>query len=196
MNSDGKTRRAILLFGGAAVVSSSIAGCLDEGAPDTTEGTNEPNGHEEDADERDPELEINGRFLSSAFPIEFVEPDFEGTTGFAGDARLAYVHWHDDGYSHWHQSPVEIDAGETRSGRTRFLEEGAEEIPLGPEETFTQDVYPAEETAEGLLATEIDGGIVDLSAEGESGNEGELVFELLADGERRWRSPPLPVEIR
>lgn len=196
MHSDNRTRRAVLRLGGTVAASVAVAGCLGGEDPDSTQEADEPNGHEGDADESDPELEINGRFLSSAFPIEFVDPDFEEPTGFARDARIAYVHWHEDGHSHWHQAPLEIDAGETQSGRTRFLEEGAEEIPLGPDETFTQDVYPAEGTPEDLLTTEIDGGIVGITAEGESGDEGELVFELLANGETRWRSPSLPVEIR
>lgn len=193
MNPNTGTRREALLLGSTVAASVAIGGCLGGGDPDGTEGTD---GHDEQPAESDPELEINGGFLSSAFPIEFVEPDFEAVTGFAGDARIAYVHWHGDGHSHWHQAPLEIDAGETRSGRTRFLEESAEEIPLGPDETFTQSVSPGEKTPDDLLTTAVDGGIVEIAAEGESGSEGELVFELLADEGTRWRSPPLPVEIR
>lgn len=189
MSPNTKTRRETLRLGTAVAAVVAVAGCLDSEAEGPDDG-------EAAADEGDPALEINGRFLSSAFPIEFVETDFEAMTGFAGDARLAYVHWHGEDDSHWHQAPLEIAAGGTRSGRTRFLEEGAEEIPIGPGETFTQDVYPTEETAEGVLATEVDGGTVEITAEGESASEGELVFELLADGEIRWRSPPIPVEIR
>jgi len=193
VNSNTETRREALLLGSTVAASVAIGGCLGGGDPNGTEGTD---GREEEPAESDPALEINGRFLSSAFPIEFVDPDFEAVTGFAGDARIAYVHWHGDGHSHWHQAPLEIDVGGTRSGRTRFLEEGAEEIPLDPDGTFTQDVSPGEGTPEDLLTTTIDGGIVEITAEGESGSEGELVFELLADGETRWRSPPLPIEIR
>lgn len=189
MGPNTKTRRETLHLGATVVTVVALAGCLDGGA-------GSPDGEETTAEEGDPALAINGRFLSSAFPIEFVEADFEATSGFAGDSRLAYVHWHDEGDSHWHQAPLEFDTGRTRSGRTRFLEKGAEEIPIGPGETFTQDVYPTEETPEGVLTTEVDGGIVGITAEGESGAEGGLVFELLADGEIRWRSPPLPVEIR
>ncbi len=189
MSPNTKTRRETLRLGATVATAVAVAGCLGSEAES-------PDDEEETTDEGDPALEINGRFLSSAFPIEFVETDFEATTGFAGDARIAYVHWHDEDDSHWHQAPLEIDAGGSRAGRTRFLEEGAEEIPIGPGETFTQDVYPTEGTAEGVLAAAVDGGIVEITAEGESGTEGELVFELLADDETRWRSPLLPVEIR
>jgi len=176
------TRRTLL---SAAVTGTTgvVAGCL--GFDD--EPTEEP------PDDPDPGLRINGRFLSSAFPIEFVEPDFEESTGFAGDARIAYVHWHGEDLSHWHQSPLELAAGGTRTGRTRFLIDGADAIPLGSEETFSQSVSPADEASEELLTVAVEDDRVEISA-ADSG-EAALSFELWAGGERRWVAPPLPVEI-
>ena len=178
------TRRALLGTGGVSVATLA-AGCLGVGSDD------EPP-EDDPEDEPDPALRINGRFLSSAFPIELVETDFEERTGFAGDARVAYVHWHGADNSHWHQSPLELTPGETRSGRTRFLLEGADALALGPGEEFSQSV---EQTAssEVSLETAVDGDRVEITAD--TAGEAELRFELLADGETRWVAPPLPVEI-
>ena len=178
------TRRSLLAAGAAGLVGAT-AGCSDSG--------DEPDDPPDDGDEPDPDLRVNGRFLSSAFPIEFVEPDFEETTGFAGDARIAYVHWHGADSSHWHQSPLELVAGEPRAGRTRFLIEGADAVSLGPDEPFSQSVGSTGDTPPGLLTTTADGDRVEVVAS-EPG-EGALSFELRAGGERRWRSPPLPVEV-
>ena len=178
------SRRTLFGTGGAAVAALA-AGCLGSGFG------GEPTDDDPD-DESDPDLRINGRFLSSAFPIEFVDPDFEGGTGFAGDARIAYVHWHGAEISHWHQSPLELTPDETRTGRTRFLLEGADAIPLGPDEEFSQSVEPVR-ASEALLETAVDGGRVQITAV--AAGEAELEFELRSDGERRWTAPPLPVEI-
>lgn len=87
------TRRRLLKTGVAIPTVLSIAGCSGDDEPDSPDA-------DETADDPDPELRINGRFLSSAFPIEFVEPDFEETTGFGGDARIVYIHWHGRELSH------------------------------------------------------------------------------------------------
>lgn len=176
------TRRT-LLSAAVAGTTGVVAGCL--GADD------EP--AEEPPDDPDPGLRINGRFLSSAFPIEFVDPAFEASTGFAGDARIAYVHWHGEDSSHWHQSPLELAAGGTRTGRTRFLLDGADAISLGPGETFSQSVAPADGASEELLTVTVEGDRVEITAV--DTGEAALSFELWADGERRWIAPPLPVEI-
>lgn len=205
------TRRKLFATGGAAATALA-AGCLglgDDPAANDHDHTHEDDhaheddhthddGHthdDEDAndDDRDPDLRIDDRYLSSAFPIEFVEPDFEDSTGFASDARLVYIHWHGRDNSHWHQSPLELAVGETRAGRTRFLLEGAEELPLGPAETFTQAMQSAEGTPDDFVSTEISADRVEIT--GADAGEGELVFEVWAGEERRWVSPPLPVEI-
>ena len=184
---DRSTRRRLLKTGGGVAVAAAVAGCFGSGQVDTPE--------EGEEDEPDPALRIDDdAFLSSAFPIELVDPSFEEATGFAGDARIAYVHWHGVDSSHWHQSPLEMDADGTRSGRTRFLLEGADAVALGPDETFTQRVSPTEATPAELLETAVDGDRVDIEA-GAAG-DGGLVFELWAGSERRWQSPPLPVEVR
>ena len=178
------TRRALLGTGGTAV-AAFVAGCLGVGSGDEPADEAEP-------DDPDPDLRINGRFLSSAFPLEFVEPGFEPRTGFAGDVRIAYIHWHGADISHWHQSPLELTPGETRTGLTRFLLEGAEAIPLGADGEFSQSVEPTAES-EPSLETAVDGDRVEITAA--DAGEAELRFELLVDGERRWVAPPLPVEI-
>lgn len=191
MDIDRTTRRRLLRAGSALAGVGSIAGCLE--APGTGHSRDDQ-ADETESDAHDPELEINGRVLSSAFPIELVEPKFEATSGFGGDARIAYVHWHGREHSHWHRSPLEIAVGETRSGRTRFLEDGAEEISIDADATFSQDVYPTEAESDGRVTTTVDGAFVDIEAD--SSGDCELVFELLVEGESRWRSPPLTVEVR
>jgi hypothetical protein len=182
------TRRHLLGVGGTAAAALA-AGCsgLGGGSADagTGEGTDEP--------DPDPNLRVGDRYLSSAFPIEFVEPDFETRTGVARGARLTYIHWHGPEDSHWHQSPLEIATGETRAGRTRFLLDGAEEIPLGPDSEFSQRVEPTDGTPDGLLTVAVDGGRVEIA--GNETGTGELRFELLSGGDSLWGSPPLPVEI-
>lgn len=190
------TRRGLLRTGGAIAVPL-VAGCSqNNGSPS---GEDDPEADDSEADNFDPALRINDQYLSPAFPIEFVEPEFEPQTGFGGDARIVYVHWHGFEDSHWHQAPLELTAGETLVGRTRFLLENNEELPLGDGETFSQVVEATPDTPEGLLTIEIDGDRLELtgerSNEGGTSNEGELEFQLWADEDLRWRSPLLPVEI-
>lgn len=173
------------------------AGCsaFDDGSADETRD----DGHVRDAEHsdnegnRDPDLRIGDRYLSSAFPLELVEPEFDETAEFGGDSRIVYVHWHGTDISHWHQSPLELTAGETRVGRTRFLLEGPTELSIGPNESFSQTVRAVDGTADGLVTIETDADHVDLTAT--DTGEVELVFELWAGDDRRWVSPPLPVEI-
>jgi hypothetical protein len=179
------TRRGLLDTAGIAL----LAGCSGSGTDPT--GADGGNGGD-DTETPDPDLRVGERYLSSAFPIEFVEPDFEASSGFADDARLAYIHWHGADVSHWHQSPVSIAVGGRRAGRTRFLLEGAEVIPLGPETEFSQAVLPVTGD-DAPLRTAVDGAHVEIF--GEEAGDAELCFELRADGGTRWRSPPLPVEI-
>jgi hypothetical protein len=181
-----RTRRELLGTAGVAD-ASLVAGC--SGARDAPTGT----GSDDTAtDTPDADLRIDERYLSSAFPIEFVDLGFDDRTGFAGDARIAYVHWHGADVSHWHQSPLELAAGEQRAGRTRFLFEGADAVPLGPDGRFSQAVRPA--AGEGApVRTAVDGARVDVFAQ--AAGQAELLFELRIDGESGWVSPPLPVEI-
>ena len=180
------TRRELLGTAGVAAVSF-VAGCSGTG-----DAGAETDGDDTGTDTPDPDLRIGDRYLSSACPIEFVDPSFEERTGFADDARIAYVHWHGVDVSHWHQSPLELAVGERQAGRTRFLLEGANAIPLGSDERFSQAVRPVggEDT---LVRTTVDGARVDILAE--AAGDVELLFELRADSELRWESPPLPVEI-
>ena len=186
------TRRTLLEIGGTSAIALA-AGCFALDGESADDHGNDDHAHDED-DDRDPHLRIDDRYLSSAFPIELVDPEFEEPSEFGGDARIVYVHWHGDDHSHWHQSPLELTAGETRVGRTRFLLEGPEELSIGPNETFRQEVRPADGTPDELVAIAIDADNVEFTAT--DAGEGELLFELWADDERRWRSPPLPVEIR
>lgn len=106
------TRRELL--GGAGVAAAPfVAGRSDAGDAPTGTG-----GDDTATATPDPDLRIDERYLSSAFPIEFVAPGFEERTGVAGDARIAYVHWHGADVSHWQQSPLELAAGEAAPVRT------------------------------------------------------------------------------
>lgn len=187
MKGDRTTRRQLLRTAGIVSAAVSTSGCLQVRETDASEPESET------TDERDPDLRINGRYLSSAFPIELVDPDFEVSSGFGGDARLTYVHWHGADISHWHQSPLEIAAGGTLSGRTRFLEEGATGVPLGGESAYFQKIKPTTETPDGLVSISVDGAFVDIEAT--DGGEGSVVFELWTDEGRQWRAPPLPIDI-
>jgi hypothetical protein len=204
------SRRTLLSLAGAGVAAA--AGCLGLGGSGDPGADGHDHDHEGEGDHThdhgtdeaeetpDPELRIaEGRYLSSAFPIEFVAPDFEATEGFAREteagreARITYVHWHGRDISHWHQGPLSIDAGGSRTGRTRFLAEGAAELPLGPDERFSQTVRAADGTPSEFVDATVEADIVELSAD--AAGEGEILFELWADDERRWISPPLPVEV-
>ena len=88
---------------------------------------------------------------------------------------------------------LRLAAGGTRTGRTRFLLDGADAISLGPGETFSQSVAPADGASEELLTVTVEGDRVEITAV--DTGEAALSFELWADGERRWIAPPLPVEI-
>ena len=181
------TRRRLVRTVGIVSAALSASGCLDVRETEPSESGSEA------TDERDPDLEIDGRYLSSAFPIELVEPDFEASSGFGGDARLTYVHWHGAEISHWHQSPLEMAAGEELSGRTRFLEEGATEVPLDDGSAYFQKVDQTAETPDGVVSVSVDGGNVDIEAAGDG--EAAIAFELWTDEGRQWRSPPLPIEV-
>ncbi|MFO7927422.1 MAG: hypothetical protein ACQET5_02705 [Halobacteriota archaeon] len=57
-------------------------------------GGNPTDDEDAESDEPDPDLRVGERYLSSAFPIEFVDPEFDARTRFADDTRITYVHWH------------------------------------------------------------------------------------------------------
>lgn len=180
--SGSPTRRQFahgLVAGGAVL----LAGCSDDEEPP------------EEAEELDPALDVNGRRLSSAFPIELVEPDTDEIDGHAsGDDRIASVHWHgDDGHSHWHFGPLEIPHEATREVRVRFPDDSSGEIRVGADEPYGMNVILADEPPEGFLDFEQDDALIDFY--GENLGEGGLVVELLREDEVVWESPRLPVEV-
>lgn len=177
------TRRRFggMLAAGAAVV----AGCLVDDGDGPAEAT----------ETVDPGLRIDGRALSDAHPIELVRPDVEIEGRQAtGDEFVVNVHWHGDRESsHWHRAPVEVRRGESRTLRVRFVDDDLEELPLGSDEEYQADLSLTEDSPDGFLGFDLDGDLV--TFHGESPDEGEVVFELLQDGEPRWEAPPLPVEV-
>ena len=182
---NGPDRRRFLggLFGlGAALV----AGCLGDNGDD----------HESEAEsEPDPELVVNGHVLSSAFPVELVEPD---ATDFDGQANLeevvAHLHWHgDEDLTHWHFTPLEVPEGERRTVRIRFVDENHETLPIGADEPFHAAVELVEESPEGFLEFDLDEEMLEL--EGNAVGSGQLQFELRHDDESVWEAPPVDTEV-
>ena len=181
---NGSDRRRFLggLFGLGATL---VAGCLeDDGADQESEADSEP----------DPDLVVNGRALSSAFPLELVEPD---ATDFDGQANLevvvAHVHWHgDDDLTHWHFTPLEVPEGERRAVRIRFVDENHETLPIGAGEPFHVEVELVEGPGE-FIGFDLDENVLEL--EGQAVGSGQLRFELWHDDEPVWEVPPLDTEV-
>ena len=191
------SRRRVL--GAATVVGAGLlAGCagyLDGAAGDDEAGPGEADA--EDGHDDHPEaLRLNGRALSTAFPVELVHPDARGIRGHASSGELvANVHWHEhDAHSHWHFQPLEVPAGGTRPVRIRFVDRDFEELSLGADEPYTVSIQLVEADPGGFLSWNVDGDVIEFT--GDSVGEGKLVFELLADdGEAVWSTPELEVEV-
>ena len=183
---DGSDRRRFLggLFGLGATL---VAGCLGNGGGD---GADQESEAESEAD-----LVVNGRALSSAFPLELVEPD---ATDFDGQANLevvvAHVHWHgDDDLTHWHFAPLEVPEGERRAVQIRFVDENHETLPIGAGEPFEAGVELVEGPPEGFLGFDLDENVLEL--EGQALGSGQLRFELCHDDEPVWEALPLDTEV-
>ena len=182
----GGPDRRRFLGGVLGLGATLVAGCLgDDGDDQDSEPDSEP----------DPDLVVNGRALSSAFPVELVEPD---ATDFDGQANLevvaAQLHWHGgDDLSHWHFSPLEVPESERRTVRIRFVDENYETLPIGAGEPFHATVELVEESPDGFIEFDLDEDMLEL--DGQAVGSGQLRFELWHDDEPVWEAPPLDTEV-
>lgn len=180
-----RASRRAFASGLATAVVALMAGCVGGGSEQTETAEGTPN----------PRLQVGDRALSSAFPIELVEPDAGEIEGHArGDARIGSVHWHEDErHTHWHFGPLEVPRSGEREVRVRFVDSDLEAVPLGDGEPFGADVFLAAADPEGFLSIEQDGGQITLV--GEAVGEGRLGFELRHDGDVAWEAPKLDVAV-
>lgn len=176
---EGSRSRRRVLRAAAGVGTLALAGCVGGDEP-PEEPTESP-----DAEDIDPDLRLNGRVLASSFPIRLRDPDEE--------AVVTEVHWHGEGWSHWHFQPLEISLNDTRTLQVVALDQDLEPIPLGEDDAYQVVVRRTEETAADLLEV----GVADdrIEFRGTTAGEGQLVFELRHDGERAWLSPPLETAV-
>lgn len=182
MNPRPITRRrfggGLLALGGAAV-----AGCLGDGG-DQGDGS---------TDTVDPALRLDGTVLSSAHPVELVEPGAEVENHATGDDMIANLHWHGDETTHWHRAPLEVPRGDARTVWVRFVDADYETVPVGAGEPYEIDTTLTDASPEGFLEFEQDGDLAEFS--GESTGRGELVFALVRDGEVAWEAPAIEVTV-
>lgn len=160
------------------------AGCLGSGTTDD----------EDDAEsEPDPDLVVGDQVLSSAFPVELVEPDATDLEKQANvEDVVAHLHWHGE-WSHWHFAPLEVTEGEQRTVRVRFVDENYETLPIGADERFQARVELVEESPEGFLEFDLDDVLLEL--EGRAVGTGQLGFQLWRNDEPVWEALPLDTEV-
>jgi len=174
------TRRAFLLTA-SALGAPSLAGCVGGDSSGNDEDENEENGEQE---EPHPDLRLDGKALSSTFPVELTDVE-------TGD-QVVVVHWHSDN-RHWHRQPIEIPLDGTRSVRVVAVDRERDPIPLGPEQEYQAAMRRGEDTPADLVEVEVVGDLYTIY--GNSGGAGLLFVQLERDGEQVWLSPPLQVEV-
>lgn len=172
-------RRVISGVGAAAIVG--LAGCLgtEDGGGDSDDET------EDETEEIDPQLQLDGTTLTDSFPIQL-----EDAT--SGDV-VGEVHWHGDEFSHWHFQPLAVPLEEWRNVRAKFLNRDLEPIPLGEDEQYRLEMTRTEDTPKELVDVDITGNLVNLF--GASAGTGQVLFHLVTDEERVLSSPLLEVEV-
>jgi hypothetical protein len=177
---DGDPTRRRVLRAVAGVGTLALAGCVG-GDGDTPEEPTEST----DADDVDPDLRLNGRVLTSSFPLRLRAPGEE--------TAVTEVHWHGEGWSHWHFQPLEIPLDGERALQAVALDQDLEPIPIGEDEAYQVAVRRTEDTPADLLEV----GVADdrIEFRGTTAGEGQLLFELRHDGERAWLSPPLETAV-
>lgn len=174
IDEDGIGRRAYI--GLVAGSTLAIAGCLETG--------DEPE-DDEQAEEIEEQLQLNGVVLRSSFPMQLFDVET--------DEHIAEVHYHAV-ESHWHYMPLEIPLDGWLTTRARVFDREDEPIPIGPDERFEITVGRTEDTPADLVEVEISSGDV-VNFHGVSTGEGGLVFALVEDDEIVWESPKLLVEV-
>lgn len=149
-------------------ILAAMAGCQgnDEPAPDDEAGRTGP--------------QVNGRELDSAFPL-VLEEDGE---------KIADVHYHPDGHSHWHQQPLELVVDRPREIVATVYDADVDPISLGEEYRLVFD--PPSDVVGERLEVEIDGRDVTVTAV-EAG-EARLRFALYGPEEDPWVTPDMRTE--
>lgn len=179
----GHLTRRRFVCGLAGVGTIPVAGCLGDDDDDTdTEhviGENEEEGFIHEG------LVIGDRELHPTFPMELVRPGTEDV--------IANVHWHGRGTGEWHRMPMDVPESGVRVAQANFVLRSGEFVSLGADEEYDVEVFRTEETPSDLLETHRTENIFEFR--GQSRGEGELVFELLREGERTWLTPPLRTEV-
>lgn len=183
-------RRSYLLLG-AAVVSSGLAGCLEDalGGGDDENGIESDSGRNDSSDGSDD----GDRTLNPVNPVELVVPTVEPRDGFVrSDELVANVHGH-NGDAHWHQAPLEVAPREERTVRVRFLDEERSEFPIADDDRYRLRASVSEATPDGLLDLEVDGDF--LTVRGRERGQGGITVALVEEGELLWESVPIEVVV-
>jgi hypothetical protein len=178
------TRRQFGLAGSS--VLAALAGCFEGADPETDDGTAE--------DEDDIWIELGDVPLSSAFPIEFVEPDATDLEAHAtGDELVVQLHGHVDS-SHWHKAPLAVPLGEDRTIRTRVLRNAdLSELQFGPDERFQFGAEPATGAAASVFEVAVDGNLVTFT--GLEAGSGHVQFRISEGETVLWEPPQLEVVV-
>lgn len=167
------TRRQIITAGGVAI-AAGLAGCLGS-------DSNQTDGAETTTAEPPESLRVGDRALSSAFPVELVDPGADLTdieSHVTGAALVAHVQYHDprEGGSHWHFDPLMVPLGETRRLRARFVYSDYSAVPLGSDSRYQLRVTTPSDANTGILSVTVEEDIVSLT--GDTEGTTERIFEL------------------
>jgi len=171
-------RRAFLGSATATAVAA-IAGCVGG------DGGSDDGGEETPTEEVSSELQLGDRALRSVFPVRLMD----GASG----AEVVEVHWH-DGQGHWHRQPIQLERDSFRSLQFAAWDREDERIPIGEDEPYQIDVRRSEDTPADLVEVQINDDR--LGIRGVTEGSGVLFVQIKQDGEERWLSPPLEVEVR
>jgi hypothetical protein len=168
-------------FLGSAIVTgvAAIAGCVGG------DGGSDDGGEETPTETGAPELQLGDRALRSVFPVRLMS----GTTG----EEVVELHWHDD-RGHWHRQPVQLEVDSFRSLQFVAWDREDERIPVGEDEPYQIDVRRSEDTPADLVEVQINDDRIGIR--GVTEGSGVLFVQIKQDGEERWLSPPLEVEVR
>jgi hypothetical protein len=172
-----RTLLASLLTAGISGLAGCVGGSDDEQADDD-------GGDSEDNTEVDEQLQLDGVSLDDTFPIRLYEPN--------SDNRVAEIHYHSE-RSEWHFQPFEVPLDGWRPVEARVFDSNFDEIPVGEDQQFTLNVTRTEETPADLLKVQIDGTLINFN--GNTAGDGEVVLELVDDGETVYTAPPLAVSV-
>lgn len=163
------TTRRMVVVGALA----ALAGCIGDDEEDDDDG--------DDAEHAGPS--VGDIALDDTFPIEFEDPD----TG----EKIADLHYHDDGGTHWHAQPIEVPLNEERTVVVRVYDADVELLDVG-EDGVVEVRYLADEEATDIVSTAIDGDRLTLVGEEVGSTEPRL--KLVAEGDT-WTTPSMRVAV-